>query len=96
MSGEEVQKAFDEETASSVVKELRDSFGSGKTRRYEWRVSQVKALLKAVVENEQQIVDALRSDLAKPPLETVVYEIISLITLHELDDCGFVSHPACQ
>lgn len=79
MSVEEMQSqkrnVFDAETASSLVKELRDNFGSGRTRSYEWRVSQLKALLKAVVDNEEQIVDALRSDLAKPPLETIVYEV---------------------
>jgi len=68
-------KVFDAETASSLVKELRKNFGSGRTRSYEWRVSQVKALLKAMVDNEDQIVDALRSDLAKPSLETLVYEV---------------------
>lgn len=77
MSGEETQRnVFGAETASSLVKELRDNFGKGTTRSYEWRVSQVKALLKAVVENEDQIVGALCSDLAKPPLETVVYEVL--------------------
>ncbi|KAK7282715.1 hypothetical protein RIF29_11704 [Crotalaria pallida] len=69
------KKVFDAEEASLLVKDLRVSFGSGKTRSYEWRVSQVKALLKLVVDNEQLIIDALRSDLARPPLETVVYEI---------------------
>jgi len=57
------------------VKELRKNFGSETTRSYEWRVSQVKALLKAVDDNEEQIIDALRSDIAKPSLETVVYEV---------------------
>ncbi|KAK2443881.1 aldehyde dehydrogenase family 3 member H1 [Trifolium repens] len=66
---------FDGEAAAAVVKEMRLSFNSGKTRSYEWRISQVKAFLKMVVEQEDQIVEALRSDLAKPPLETVVYEI---------------------
>jgi len=70
------KKVFDAETASSLVKELRKNFGSGKTRSYEWRVSQVKALLKAMVENEEEIVEALRLDLAKPSLETVVYEVL--------------------
>lgn len=80
MSGEETQRnVFGAETASSLVKELRDNFGSGRTRSYEWRVSQLKALLKAVVDNEEQIVDALRSDLAKPPLETIVYEVLLLL-----------------
>jgi aldehyde dehydrogenase (NAD+) len=66
---------FDGE-AAAVVKEMRLSFNSGKTRSYEWRISQVKAFLKMVVEQEDQIIEALRSDLAKPPLETVVYEVL--------------------
>ncbi|RDX70048.1 Aldehyde dehydrogenase family 3 member H1, partial [Mucuna pruriens] len=83
MSDEESRsqkKVFDAETASSLVKELRNSFGSGTTRSYEWRVSQVKALLKAVLDNEEQIIDALRSDLARPPLETLVYERVEKIS----------------
>ncbi|XP_020228822.1 aldehyde dehydrogenase family 3 member H1, partial [Cajanus cajan] len=74
-SRESEKKVFDAEAASFLVRELRERFGTGRTRSYEWRVTQVKALLKAVVDNEEQIIDALRSDLAKPPLETVVYEI---------------------
>lgn len=74
--GEESKKvSFDGEAAASLVKELRGSFNSGTARSYEWRVLQVKALLKMLDENEEQIIDALRSDLAKPPLETVVYEV---------------------
>ncbi|KAK7282716.1 hypothetical protein RIF29_11705 [Crotalaria pallida] len=68
------KKVFDAEAASSLVKDLRESFGSGRTQSYEWRVSQVKAVLNLVVDNEQLIMDALRSDLARPPLETVAYE----------------------
>ncbi|XP_061359961.1 aldehyde dehydrogenase family 3 member H1-like [Gastrolobium bilobum] len=83
------KKVFDAETASLLVKELRGSFASGRTRSHEWRVSQVKALLKFLVDHEDQIVDALLSDLARPPFETVVYEIGILknsceVTLKEL------------
>ncbi|XP_045809563.1 aldehyde dehydrogenase family 3 member H1-like [Trifolium pratense] len=66
---------FDGEAAASLVKELRLNFNSGKTKSYEWRISHVNAFLEMVVEQEDQIVEALRSDLARPPLETVVYEI---------------------
>ncbi|PNX58702.1 aldehyde dehydrogenase family 3 member h1-like protein [Trifolium pratense] len=67
---------FDGEAAASLVKELRLNFNSGKTKSYEWRISQVNAFLEMVVEQEDQIVEALRSDLARPPLETVVYEVL--------------------
>ncbi|CAL0305508.1 unnamed protein product [Lupinus luteus] len=75
MSSEVSMKVFDGEEASLLVKDLRESFGSGRTRSYEWRVSQVKALLKMLVDDEQEIVDAIRSDLSRPLFEIVVYEI---------------------
>ncbi|KAI4307256.1 hypothetical protein L6164_030461 [Bauhinia variegata] len=75
MAGEEPKNVFDAEAASSLARELRGTFLSGKTRSYEWRVSQLKALLKLVDDNEQEIVDALRSDLSKPPMESVVCEV---------------------
>ncbi|XP_020236515.1 aldehyde dehydrogenase family 3 member H1 isoform X1 [Cajanus cajan] len=78
-TSEEEKRAFvDAEAASLLVKELRGTFASGKTRGYQWRVSQLKALAKLIVEREQEIVDALRNDIAKPPLETVAYEIAML------------------
>ncbi|XP_015575413.1 aldehyde dehydrogenase family 3 member H1 [Ricinus communis] len=66
---------FDVEEGSSMMKELRGSFGSGKTRSYEWRVTQIKSLVKLCDFHEKEIVDALRLDLSKPELESTVYEI---------------------
>ena len=67
MSGKQSQKVvFDTGAASSRAKELRESFALGRMRSYEWRASQVKALLMLVVDQEQQIIDALLSDLVKP------------------------------
>lgn len=78
MATEEEKKkteVFDSETASYLVNELRQSFASAKTRSYECRVSQLKSIVKLVNDHEQDIIDALRSDLAKPELESVVYEV---------------------
>lgn len=58
-----------------VVEELRGSYASGKTRSYEWRVSQLENLLKLSSDHEQDIVDALRSDMSKPELESIIYEV---------------------
>lgn len=66
---------FDAEAATELVKELRLTFGSGKTRSYEWRVFQLKSLLRMCDDREKEIVDALHRDLSKPELETVVYEV---------------------
>ncbi|KAF1868833.1 hypothetical protein Lal_00048112 [Lupinus albus] len=60
------------------VNELRENFTSGKTRSYAWRVSQLNALSNLIDDHEQEIVHALHSDLSKPPLETVAYEIALL------------------
>ncbi|XP_059631795.1 aldehyde dehydrogenase family 3 member H1 [Cornus florida] len=77
-SGDEKKEVFDAEAAASVVKELRGTFASGKTRSYEWRVSQLKSMLKMTEDREKEIVDALRSDLSKPEHECFVYEIALL------------------
>ncbi|KZV51580.1 hypothetical protein F511_10533 [Dorcoceras hygrometricum] len=61
--------------AEAAVKELRATFSSGKTRALEWRVSQLKALLKITEHHEEEIVQALRSDLNKPEFEAFVHEI---------------------
>ncbi|PON73200.1 Aldehyde dehydrogenase NAD(P)-dependent [Parasponia andersonii] len=77
----EVKKSnevFDSKAASSLVNELRQSFASGKTRSYKWRVSQLKSVAKLVNDGERDIVDALRSDLSKPEFESVVYEVSML------------------
>ncbi|XP_057974019.1 aldehyde dehydrogenase family 3 member H1-like isoform X1 [Malania oleifera] len=72
------KSAFDGDAASALVTELRGAFASGKTRSYQWRVTQLKGLVKMVDDRERDIVDALRADLSKPELESVVYEITML------------------
>ncbi|XP_008219616.1 PREDICTED: aldehyde dehydrogenase family 3 member H1 isoform X1 [Prunus mume] len=75
---EEQKVHFDSKDALTMVEELRGSYGSGKTRSYEWRESQLKNLLKVAEHHEQEIVDALRSDLSKPEFEAYVQEISML------------------
>ncbi|XAR55560.1 Aldehyde dehydrogenase (NAD(P)(+)) [Bertholletia excelsa] len=75
MASEDGKEVFDAEAARLLLKDLRANFATGKTRSYEWRVSQLKSLLKLATDHEEDIVHALRSDLSKPTLETVVYEI---------------------
>ncbi|XP_022773280.1 aldehyde dehydrogenase family 3 member H1-like [Durio zibethinus] len=72
------KEVFDSESAKELVKELRASFVAGKTKSYEWRRTQLKAMLKMMEENEPQIVAALRDDLSKPELESSIYEIAML------------------
>ncbi|KAL3840025.1 hypothetical protein ACJIZ3_024616 [Penstemon smallii] len=71
--------------AEAVVKELRSTYTSGKTKSFEWRVSQLKALLKITTHHEKDIVEALRSDLNKPEYEAFVHEIVGISS-----ECKFV------
>ncbi|MCI44849.1 aldehyde dehydrogenase family 3 member I1 chloroplastic-like, partial [Trifolium medium] len=68
------KKVFDSEEALATVKDLRTTFDSGKTRNYEWRVSQLKALLELTEQKEQEIVKALYSDLSKSEAESFIQE----------------------
>ncbi|GMP46898.1 hypothetical protein CsSME_00014876 [Camellia sinensis var. sinensis] len=68
-------EVFDTQAARTLVNQLRGTFSTCKTKSYEWRISQLKNLLKLANDHEQDIIDALRSDLSKPPLEAYVSEI---------------------
>ncbi|XP_022850277.1 aldehyde dehydrogenase-like [Olea europaea var. sylvestris] len=61
-----------------MMKELRGTYASGKPKSYEWRVSQLRALLKIADHHEKEIAEALRCDLNKPDHESFVYEIASM------------------
>ncbi|THG05972.1 hypothetical protein TEA_008379 [Camellia sinensis var. sinensis] len=74
MASEFEKEVFGSEAATSLVKELRGTFTSEKTKSYEWRVSQLKSLLKLTNDHEKEITNALRPDLSKPVFESYVYE----------------------
>ena len=81
MADDEVNKSpatvvFD---ATSLVKELRSTVISGKTKTYEWRVSQLNSLLKMVEDRDKEICDALFSDLSKPEMEAFIHEVCFII-----------------
>lgn len=76
MATKELQSVvFGSKEAAAMVKELRESYGSGKTRSYEWRVSQLKNIEKMTEYHEQEIIEALRSDLSKPEFESYIQEV---------------------
>ena len=75
------QTRFGGEEAAALVTELRETFSTGRTRSYEWRVTQLKSIVKLVEEREDEIVQALRSDLNKPEFESVLYEVTASFNL---------------
>ncbi|MBA0726091.1 hypothetical protein Golax_001941 [Gossypium laxum] len=72
---EEVKPAFDSDKAALLVNELRKTFNSGKTKSYEWRISQLESISKMIDEKEKEIVEALQKDLSKPELEAFLSEV---------------------
>ncbi|GLU01070.1 hypothetical protein SLE2022_183960 [Rubroshorea leprosula] len=79
MGSEEMKKpVFDQEAGSLLVTELRANFAAGKTRSYNWRVAQLKSMIKMMEDHEPEILTALRDDLSKPELESSIYEIALL------------------
>lgn len=56
--------------------ELKATFHSGKTRTYEWRLQQLKQLVKLVEENEEELIAALRKDSGKAAFTALAGEIL--------------------
>ncbi|KAJ6682685.1 ALDEHYDE DEHYDROGENASE [Salix koriyanagi] len=69
------KQPFDAGEAPLLVKELNESFRAGRTRSYEWRVSQLKGIGKMVEEREKDISEALYKDLSKPEFEAFASEV---------------------
>ncbi|TVU03423.1 hypothetical protein EJB05_51024, partial [Eragrostis curvula] len=61
--------------AFSAAEQLRASFASGMTRPVAWRAAQLRGVLRMATEMEAEICGALRTDLAKPHMESYVHEI---------------------
>ena len=75
----EIEKAFNSK---------REFFDKGKTKSYEFRITQLKKLKSSIKKNEKKIIDALYLDMHKPEMEVyiseigVLYEEISFIVKH--------------
>jgi len=59
---------------AGTVERLRATFGSGRTRPLAWRRQQLQGLRRMLAEREPEFAEALRQDLGKPSLETLVTE----------------------
>ncbi|KAK2724439.1 aldehyde dehydrogenase family 3 member B1-like isoform X3 [Artemia franciscana] len=58
-----------------VVSSVRNSFASGKTKNVQFRIQQLKNLLRFYNENAEKILDAVYKDLRKPNLEAKLVEL---------------------
>ena len=66
---------MDSSDIKALVEKQRDFFATGETKDVAFRLMQLKTLRKAVEDNRRAIVEALRADLGKPPLEAYVAEV---------------------
>ncbi|KAH7837774.1 hypothetical protein Vadar_017843 [Vaccinium darrowii] len=57
------------------LEELRETFRTGKTKEASWRRSQLKALLSLLKEREGEILEALKQDIGKHPVESYRDEV---------------------
>jgi aldehyde dehydrogenase (NAD+) len=61
--------------ADRLVAALRHHFHGGATRLLAWRRQQLEALRRMLTEREPELLEALRADLGKPPLEGWMTEL---------------------
>ncbi|MBD2680704.1 MULTISPECIES: aldehyde dehydrogenase [Nostoc] len=60
---------------SEIIQHQREFFQTGKTKDINFRIEQLQKLKQAIIEHEQQIIEALEADLHKPVVETYLTEI---------------------
>ena len=61
--------------ASVLAKTLRATFDSGRTRPLAWRKEQLAGLRRMMEEGEEELLEALRLDLARPKVEAFAADI---------------------
>ena len=61
--------------APALVADLRATFATGRTRDAAWRTAQLRALRRMLAEQEEALLEALRTDLGKPAIEAFLTEI---------------------
>ena len=76
--------AYTQEKMHEIVEAQREFFRSGETLDIEWRITQLKALARAVLENEEMLKAALYEDLGKSPVEAYLCDIGP--TIVEIDE----------
>ncbi|EKF25870.1 aldehyde dehydrogenase [Mycolicibacterium hassiacum DSM 44199] len=63
----------------AVVRRVRQTFATGRTRSIDWRRRQLQALERLVTENEPAIIEALEKDLGRKPFEAWFADIANLV-----------------
>ena len=67
-----------QDTLASIapkVQQIRDTYASGRTRDYNWRVKQLNQIKKMTLEQQDKILEALKLDLNKGTMESWTSEV---------------------
>lgn len=63
----------------AVVRKLRQTYATGRTRSVQWRKEQLHALERLMTENEGAIAEALEKDLGRGPFEAWLADVASTV-----------------
>lgn len=75
---------YTQEKIGSIVEKQRKYFRTGITLDVNWRITQLKRLKQAVIDNKQTLMKALNDDLGKSPMEAYLCDIGPIIA--EVDE----------
>lgn len=70
-------------TTSQILQSQREYFLTGETKNIKFRIRQLKNLRKAILDNEQNIYNALKTDLGKTEIESYMCEFA--LVINEID-----------
>ncbi|CAA0124618.1 Coniferyl aldehyde dehydrogenase [Mycolicibacterium vanbaalenii] len=73
----QVDNSSDTPDIPAIVRRLRQTFATGRTRSVEWRKQQLRGLERLMTENEAAIADALDKDLGRSPFEAWLADVAS-------------------
>jgi len=71
--------AADVQAIEATHARLMETFKSGRTKSYEWRMAQLRGMKKFCKENADQMSQALAADLGRPRMEALLADISSVI-----------------
>ena len=60
---------------SATMERLRSTYESGATRSLDWREAQIDGLIRFAKENTEGLLEAMQSDLGRPPTEGWIADV---------------------
>ena len=61
-----------------ILNTLRENYQSGRTKTLQWRLDQLRAVYKILVDHQDELADAVYKDLGRCARETYIMELLQL------------------